>query len=183
MAVKITYFGHSTTTDNEQGLATGWEQGELSQTGIEQAKRLGELVSNRHFDAVFSSDLKRAIDSARLVFRKKYRLIQDKRLRECDYGDSTGKPSKEFKDEERMIQHIDKPFPNGESYKDVERRMADFLKSLKNNYDGKHIAIFSHQAPHLALDVLVKGRTWEQAIDEDWRKTKAWQPGWEYTLE
>jgi hypothetical protein len=32
------------------------------------------------------------------------------------------------------------------------------------------------------LDVLIKGKTWKQAIDEDWRKRKAWQPGWEYIL-
>jgi len=31
--------------------------------------------------------------------------------------------------------------------------------------------------------VLLKGKTWEQAIDEDWRKKKAWQPGWEYIVE
>jgi hypothetical protein len=35
----------------------------------------------------------------------------------------------------------------------------------------------------LALDVLLKGKTWKQAIDEDWRKGKAWQPGWDYVLE
>jgi len=28
----------------------------------------------------------------------------------------------------------------------------------------------------------LKNKTWEQAFAEDWRKTKSWQPGWEYTL-
>jgi len=82
-----------------------------------------------------------------------------------------------------MIDYLDKPFPNGESYKDVEKRIADFLNFLKKNYDGKHVAIVAHQAPQLALDVLLKGKTWKQAIDEDWRKKKAWQPGWKYILE
>jgi len=40
----------------------------------------------------------------------------------------------------------------------------------------------AHQAPQLALDVLLKGRTWPQAIAEDWRNKKAWQTGWEYEL-
>lgn len=182
MVVKITYFGHSTTTDNEQGLATGWAPGQLSKKGIEQAKELGKLVAKKHYDIVFCSDLKRAIDSARLTFGKKYKIIQDKRLRECDYGDYTGKPVKDFKDDDKMVHHVNTPFPNGESYKDVEKRIAEFLEFLKKNYNGKHIAIFSHHAPHLALDILIKGRTWKQAIDEDWRKKKAWQPGWEYIL-
>ena len=38
MAVKITYFVHVTTTDNEQDLATGWLPGELSELGVKQAK-------------------------------------------------------------------------------------------------------------------------------------------------
>jgi hypothetical protein len=37
-------------------------------------------------------------------------------------------------------------------------------------------------SPQLALDALLKGKTWQQAIDEDWRKVKAWQPGWEHEL-
>ncbi len=64
----------------------------------------------------------------------------------------------------------------------MEKRIADFLWFLKKNYDGKHIAIVAHQAPQLALEVLLKGKTWKQAIDEDWRKKKAWRPGWEYII-
>jgi len=41
----------------------------------------------------------------------------------------------------------------------------------------------AHKAPQLALDVLLRNKTWEQAFTEDWRKKKAWQPGWEYVIE
>ena len=181
MPTRITYFVHGTTTDNEQGLATGWQPGELSKLGIRQARELGKLVSDKHFDAIFCSDLKRAIDSAKLGFGDKYQIIQDQRLRECNFGDLTGKSIKGFND--RMADYINQPFPNGESYQDVEKRMADFLEFLRQNYDDKHIAIVAHQAPQLALDVLLKGKTWKQAIDEDWRKKKAWQAGWEYIIE
>ena len=71
MAVKITYFIHGITTDNEKDLTTGWLPGELSELGIKQAKELGNLVSNKHFDVVFCSDLKRAVDSAKLAFGDK----------------------------------------------------------------------------------------------------------------
>ena len=73
-------------------------------------------------------------------------------------------------------------FPKGESYEDVKARVSDFLEFLKKNYDGKNIAIVAHKAPQLALDVLLKGKTWEKAFEEDWRKKKAWQPGWDYIL-
>jgi len=53
---------------------------------------------------------------------------------------------------------------------------------LKENYDGKSIAIVAHKAPQLALDVIIKKKTWKQAMKEDWRKTKTWKPGWDYKL-
>ncbi|MCK5061714.1 histidine phosphatase family protein [Candidatus Parcubacteria bacterium] len=181
MAVKIIYFVHGTTTDNEQDLATGWSPGELSELGIRQAEELGKLVFNKKFDAVFCSDLKRAVDSARLGFADKYKIIQDKRLRECNYGDLTGKSVKEFKNE--MNKYVNTPFPNGESYKDVEKRIRDFCEYLKINYNRKYIAVVAHQAPQLALDVILKDKIWEQAIAEDWRDTGVWQPGWEYKID
>jgi alpha-ribazole phosphatase/probable phosphoglycerate mutase len=177
--VTITYFVHGTTTDNEQELATGWLPGELSETGIAQAKQLGVQVADKHFDAVFCSDSKRAVDSAQLGFGDKYQIIQDDRLREANYGDLNGMPNT-FKD--NLIDYIDQPFPNGESYRQVEARIQSFCTFLKAVYDGKHIAIVSHQAPQLALEVILNGKSWPQAFGEDWRRNSKWQPGWEYTI-
>lgn len=179
MSVAITYFVHGTTTDNEQSLATGWLPGELSPLGRTQAAKLGEQTADRSFDSVFCSDLQRAIDSAQLAFGDKYPIVQDKRLRECNYGDWNGKPHT-FKD--NLDDYIEQPFPNGESLQDVEARIADFVEFLRRAYAGKHVAIVAHQAPQLALDVLLRGRTWPEAIQEDWRPRQAWQPGWSYTV-
>ena len=176
MTIKITYFVHGTTTDNEQHIATGWNPGELSELGIKQAKELGKLIADKKFDIVFCSDLKRAVDSANLGFNGK--IIQDKRLRECNYGDWNGK-----KKDWNIIDYVDKSYPNGESYKQVEKRIRTFLDFLKENYNEKHVAIVAHEAPQLAFDVILKEKTWEQAINENWRKNKAWQPGWVYLLD
>ncbi|MCK9580542.1 MAG: histidine phosphatase family protein [Methanoregula sp.] len=180
MSIKITYFVHGTTTDNEHDLATGWAPGVLSELGKQQAKDLGQLVADKKFDVVFCSDLQRSIDSAELGFGDKYKIIHDKRLREANYGNHTQKEAKVFKN--NMNDFIDTPFPDGESYKDVEKRIGEFCEYLKTNYNGKHIAIVAHQAPQLALDIILRGKTWKQAIEEDWRHTKSWQPGWEYEI-
>ncbi len=176
--VRITYFVHGTTTDNENDLATGQEPGELSALGKKQAAELGSQAETR-FDTVFCSDLKRAVESARLGFEDA-KIITDKRLREIDYGDFTGKPCSDFKKD--LVKYIKEPFPSGESYTDVGIRIADFLNYLYKDYYGKHVAIIAHQAPQLAIEVLLKNRTWEQAISEDWRLKKAWQPGWDYKV-
>lgn len=177
MAVKITYFVHSITTDNESGIATGILPGVLSEEGVRRAMALKSDIGRREFDAVFTSDLDRAIKTAEIWFGPDV-AMQDARLRECDYGEMNGGPHS-FKN--YMMDFVETPFPGGESYLDVEARIADFLKDIEEKYEGKHIAIVAHQAPQLSLDVLLGGRMWAQAIDEDWRKTGAWQPGWEYT--
>lgn len=180
MSVQITYFVHGTTIDNEQGKATGWLPGELSAVGKQQAKALGDIVADKKFDVVVCSDLQRAIDSAWLAFGGKYPIIEDERLRECNYGDWNGEDQELVKKD--LLNCVKTPFPNGESYQDVEARLADFLHFLKKDYDGKSVALMAHQAPQLALDVLLKGKTWEQAFAEDWRNTKAYQSGWDYTV-
>ena len=81
-----------------------------------------------------------------------------------------------------MNDYVDTPFPNGESYKDVENRIREFCEYLKINYNGKRVAIVAHQAPQLALDVVLRDKTWETAIEEDWRKAKKWRAGWEYEI-
>jgi alpha-ribazole phosphatase/probable phosphoglycerate mutase len=180
MVIKITYFVHGTTTDNQKEISSGWYDVELSDLGIKQSIELKNQIKGRKFDVVFCSDLKRAVESAKLTFEGEIKIIQDKRLRECNYGKFNAKPSKVV--EPMQEECIEKRFPNGESYEDVKARIRDFLNFLKKNYDGKHIAIVAHKAPQLALDVLLKNKTWKQAFEEDWRKRKAWQPGWDYIL-
>jgi broad specificity phosphatase PhoE len=181
MSVKITYFVHGTTTDNEAHISSGWFDVELSELGIQQSRDLTAQTADKHFDAVFCSDLQRAVNSANITWGDKYPIFQDARLRECNYGDYNAKPSDIV--EPLQEQSITTPMPNGESYEMVKDRIASFLADLKRDYDGKHIAIVGHKAPQLALDVLLKGMTWEEAFATDWRKLKAWQAGWEYTLD
>ena len=176
--IKITYFVHGTTLDNENHKSSGWNDAKLSDLGIIQSKDLTKLTVDKVFDAVFTSDLSRAIDSAHLAWGDTYPQYSDKRLRECNYGDLNGEDSDIV--EPMQEKSINTPMPNGESYEDVKARVNDFLNSIREDFDGRHIAIVAHKAPQLALDVLLKGMTWDEAFANDWRKKKAWQPGWEY---
>ena len=178
--INITYFVRGTTTDNEKHVSSGWFDVGLSELGVQQSKDLREQTKDKKFDVVFCSDLKRAVESAKITWEGIYPIIPDARLRECNYGDFNAQPSEVVEPmQEKMI--IEK-FPNGESYEDVKARLADLLEFLKKNYDGKAVAIVAHKAPQLALEVLLKNKTWDQAFAEDWRKTHAWKPGWEYEL-
>ena len=180
MSIEITYFVHGTTTDNELNISSGWNDVELSDLGIIQSIDLRKLINVKDFDAVFCSDFKRAVRSTEIVFETDVQIFQDSRLRECNYGDYNGKSSDIV--EPMQEANIISPFPNGESYEDVKERVNDFLKMISEQYQGKKIAIVAHKAPQIVFDVLLKGKTWEQAFRDDWRKSKSWQPGWKYNL-
>ncbi len=178
MSIKLIYFVHGTTIDNENDKCTGWADGELSELGIKQAIELKKQIKEKDFTVIFCSDLKRAIDSVELGFKNEYPVIQDKRLRECDYGNLT-------QSDESLVnysEHIKQTFPGGESLQDVEARMRDFIAYLKREYSNQFIAIMAHKAPQLALEVILRGKSWEEATQEDWRHKKAWQAGWLYDI-
>ena len=126
------------------------------------------------FDIIFTSDLVRTIESSNIAFPD-FLKIQDVRLRECNYGNL---------DKDLVIyeEHVDEPFPNGESLKDVEMRMREFIYELKDKYSDKTIGIVAHRAPQLALDVITKKISMEEAIKTDWRETGNWQLGWVYEV-
>ena len=178
MKTNLIYFVHGTTYDNASKKCSGWKQVELNELGKEQAKNLGKINSDIKFDVIFTSDLIRAIDSANIAFPDVLK-IQDKRLRECNYGTLDGEDKNLIIYEE----HIDKPFPNGESLKDVEARVRSFINDVLKNYKGKTIGIVAHRATQLAFEVITKNITWQQANENDWRKTGNWQPGWKYNID
>lgn len=173
--VTIIYEVHATTLDNEAGLASGHFDVELSELGKQQAKEMGKRYASEHFDAFFCSDLKRSYMTAKIAFAdRNIPIIQDSRLRECDYGDLTKHPDKEV--EAVRGDHIKEPFPNGESYEQAIERVRSFLADLLKNYDGKKVLIIDHKITWYALEHYTKDVPLFEAITAPWH----WQPGWRY---
>jgi hypothetical protein len=125
----------TTTVDNEHGIATGWNDGQLSERGRALAARLGERRRNHGVDAIFSSDLGRAVETVEVAFTGSDIPVHlDARLRECNYGEWNGMPVARLAAERRR--RIREPFPGGESYLDVVDRVADFLADLARDWEG-----------------------------------------------
>lgn len=174
--VTISFEAHSTTTDNEAKLASGHNDVELSDLGIQQSHELGQRHACDSFDAIFCSDLQRSYKTAEIAFGNKFPIITDSRLRECDYGDFTQKP-KELVDAEKP-RCVHTPFPGGESYDQCADRMKSFLRDLLASHDGKKVMILGHRATQYGLERWIAGLPLEDIVTAPW----TWQPGWEYQL-
>jgi broad specificity phosphatase PhoE len=177
MAVEIVYETHSLTEDNEKGIATGWLPGKLSDQGRQFAAELGTRRRDTGLAAVFVSDLHRAMETAQIAFAHTSLTIhQDRRLRECNYGELNGCPVAVLATE--RAKHIDAPFPGGQSYRQVLEATGDFLHDLAIGWDGKRVLVIAHSANKWALDCLLTGTLIEDLVDAPFD----WQEGWHYTL-
>ena len=177
MAIELVYETHSTTVDNEAGIATGWREGRLSEAGRAQARALGERRRDDGLAAVFTSDLRRAVETAQIAFAgSDLRVRRDWRLRECNYGDLNGSPVADVDAVKPTC--IDEPFPNGESYRQVVERTRSFLNELFPELDGSRVLLIAHSANRWALQHLLLGASLEDLIAASFE----WQEGWEYAL-
>jgi len=75
--IEIVFETHSTTTDNERWVASGWLDGQLSPLGQRQAKDLGERRAEDEIVAVFCSDLGRAVETAEIAFGGRFFVGND----------------------------------------------------------------------------------------------------------
>jgi broad specificity phosphatase PhoE len=175
--VNIIFEAHSTTLDNENHVSSGHYDVELSELGLKQSRELGERYADDKFDAIFCSDLRRSYKTAELAFDSRFPIKRDARLRECDYGDFTRRPSSEVDPEK--VNRITVPFPNGESYEQTAQRMGGFLADLLRDYEGKRVMIIGHRATQYGLERWISGLTIKEAVTAPWK----WQAGWHYELE
>ena len=172
--MKIYFVTHSTTTDSEAGLASGWSDTGLSETGIRQAGELGGRFKNIKLDLIYCSDLPRAVETEETAFRGKIPVVTDKKLREIDCGELTGKPAEIVKPMDNKW--IDGPFPAGESYRQAVARVHDFLRGMIATSKEKTVLVVGHRATQFGLDTYTGIRRIEECLSVPFR----WQPYWEY---
>jgi alpha-ribazole phosphatase len=114
---------------------------ELSCQGVNEIQKTKELIKQVCFDKIFSSERKRAMDSAKILIDKE--IACDFRLNERDFGIFENKTYKEICNNYPIEQKaweenwVDYKIPKGESVKEVYERVVAFMKMLeKENYEN-----------------------------------------------
>jgi 2,3-bisphosphoglycerate-dependent phosphoglycerate mutase len=177
VAITIVFETHSLSEDNELGVASGWSHSRLSERGRQLARELGERRREDGISVVFTSDLRRAVETAEIAFGSgTMPILLDWRLRECDYGERNGAPAETHG--HHRAAHIDEPFPGGESWRQAIARVARFLEDMTLRWDGTRVLVIGHVATRWALDHYLNDVPLEELVTRDFE----WQEGWEYGL-
>lgn len=138
-AVILWLVRHGETDWNADGRFQGWTDVPLNAVGRAQSQRLGERLALHEFDGVWSSDLMRAIETARIAIGEP---VVDSRLRELDFGDLEGAVWDGLDADIRAgLREFDSfRSPGGESMASLVDRVFAFLDGL---VPGRHV-LFAH---------------------------------------
>src|SRR5215213_7940030 len=177
MGIQIVFETHLISEDNEQGIATGWRDGRLSERGRMLASELGARRRDDRIVAVFTSDLGRAVETARIAFvSTAVPILADWRLRECDYGSLNGQPAADLHRD--RIRYLDTAYPHGESWRQAIQRVGRFLPDLRLRWGDARVLVIGHVATRWAFHRLLNGVALEELIAADF----GWREGWEYLI-
>lgn len=153
MPQKIFLIRHGETDHNLNGIVQGWLNTPLNATGRLQARLLAERFKDTPIHAIYSSDLKRAAQTARPLARlKQLKLITTPDLRERSLGIFEGKNWDQVRldhpkllDELHQSQfHPDWNKIKGESFRQLGTRIQHFISYLKDHHPGHTIAVITH---------------------------------------
>lgn len=178
MSIEIVFETHALSEDNERGIATGWLPGRLGERGRTNAVAMGWRRRDDGIAAVFTSDLHRAAETARIAFGDTgIPVLYDWRLRECDFGTHNGSPAAEVSRD--RLDYCDRPYPGGESHCQAIARVARFLADLPTRWADQRVMLIGHLATYRALEHVINGLTVRELVAAgfEWRAE-----GWEYRL-
>ena len=138
---------HGETVDNVNQIMQGQTQGELTDNGIRQAEEVRDNMASLDFAAIIASDLKRSVDTARIIAEPHHmEVVQIPLLRERDWGGFTGRYIPELKGE---------VWPDDiETLENLLSRAGEFIAYVKKTYPGKKVLAVGHGIINKAIQAV-----------------------------
>jgi alpha-ribazole phosphatase len=150
---------HGQTACNTDNIWHGWDNCGLTETGEAQAKAVSARLASEHIDAIYSSDSRRTLETARLIAAMHgLEPIADPGLRERKAGEFEGVAVDEILArhptiyQERAADYWVWRPPGGESFLEVKERTLAVIRRLTVQHRGETVVMVTHMGP---LRVLV----------------------------
>ena len=143
---------HGETASNHDGIIQGQLNIPLNELGLSQAQAAASRLSQWQFDAVFASDLDRAMVTAQTIlnFHNGLTITPTTALREWNLGFMQGQRIADLQTRHPEIMQAfrkdqdDLIIPEGESLKAFQTRVSDFINNLAKQYQGKRVLLVTH---------------------------------------
>lgn len=146
MAITVYFVRHGETYFNRFARLQGWSDTPLTSNGIADARSIGQVLSPLTIDYLFSSDLKRAVDTARILIKecphsRVHEPVQKQCFRETFYGSFEGHSNEEGA--------IFASYLGGQRFRRISDLVTEFgvakTRDLLHDADPTHLAEGSHQ--------------------------------------
>jgi broad specificity phosphatase PhoE len=151
MSLELIIVRHGQSEGNRDRTFTGHGPSPLTERGREEARAVGARLAADPVDAIFASDLPRAVQTAEpLAAATGVAIVQDAALREKHFGDLTGKSFAEietqYPDVWRGLLARDPMYqpPGGESHAECRARVGGFLSRLFASHPSGRVVLVSH---------------------------------------
>ena len=143
---------HGQTAWNREEIFRGRTDVPLDETGLKQAELVGQYFSGMQIDAIYSSPLARARETARAIARLRNLKVEPlEAMIDMSFGNWEGHAHQEIReiDSETYRQWVESPhlarLPGGESLDDVRVRSMAALEDLVRNHPGENLVLVSHR--------------------------------------
>jgi broad specificity phosphatase PhoE len=163
---------HGQTDWNVESRWQGHADPPLNSLGIKQTRILAEGLANVHFDAIFSSDLDRAYETACAVGDRQGGKVQiEARLREINLGEWEGLTSEEIRRrypaewQDRQLNPLEARAPGGESLLEMAERVIPAITDIARMHPNDLVLIVSHGLALAAVICHAQGRPLTEAFD------------------
>lgn len=151
--MEIVFIRHGQTDVNKDNRLQGAQvDAELNERGREYAKKAAANFNEDKFDVVYSSPMKRAVETAKIFTKGKKELKLDPRLLEFDFGDWDGKKmdeiARDYPDVVDPWGKVNRDYVkyalNGESYEEFDKRCGEFLDEMYQKYTDQSVLVVAH---------------------------------------
>jgi alpha-ribazole phosphatase len=150
-ATRLVLVRHGEPDESMHGRCYGSLDVPLSAAGLRRAAAVGETLRDHEVEAVYSSSLQRAFDTARAVASAHgLEAIPRDALRELDFGELEGMSHEEIASEHPELYRfwMEDPskvrFPGGEALSDLRARVLPEVAGIRERHAGQAVAVVAH---------------------------------------
>lgn len=175
MKTRLIFVRHAQAEGNLNREFHGWTDSGITELGHIQSEKTAQRLENTHIDVLYSSSMKRTLQTAEYISKvKNLPIIRTDKLKEINGGDWEGIKFEELPNlwPEAYETWENKPhihmMPNGETMEEFQNRLIEEVKYIINNNKGKTVCIVTHGTAIKALMCYFRKCSLEEMVNIPW---------------